>query len=181
MTLSWADARAALRRWLNDPAGSGVWDDAALDAALEAALAQLDQRAPREVAVQVHLAGAEELAVPEEMGRVRSLYWQGERLPGWRVWAGRLFLPEPLSGTLTVYGWARRRLPANPDQPLPLTGPAEEAFLLAAAAEQLLVQAVALQARWQGPVEGFRAALRAAGQAREQAAAALERRVRTRA
>jgi len=168
-------ARAALRAWLADTGTPASFADADLDRALAAALAQLDARAPWPLTATLAAGGTDRLPLPPGTRRVLAVLLAGQPLSDWRVWSGELLLDEPVSGTLELRGWQVRALPASEADPLPVAGPAETAFVLAAAVEALLGEALARQARWQGPPGPLEAALAAARAAREQAARALPR------
>lgn len=178
MTRTLAEARATLRAWLRDGALPSEWPDAELDAALAAALAELDGLAPWPGVVTLAAGGTDRLPLPPEVRRVVAVLYRGEPLRGWGVWAGELLLGEALSGPLEVRCWLARVLPTAADDPLPLGGPAEEGFVLAAALERVLAGALVRQARWQGPTGPLETALAAARAARGQAAQALPRRLR---
>lgn len=179
MTLTLGEARDALRGSLADTATPASWSDADLDGALLAALAQLDALAPWPGLLTLAAGGTDRLPLPGEVRRVLAVLHEGVPLSGWGVWAGQLLFGEPLSGTVEVRCWLVRALPSASGDPLPVAGPAEEAFVLAAATEALLERALARQARWQGPPGPLAAALAAAREARVRAAAALPRVLRT--
>jgi hypothetical protein len=175
MTLTLEAARAALRRLAADAATPPAWSDDDLDTALAIGLAQLDQLAPSAAVVRLAAGGTDRLPLPSGVQRVLAVLHAGQPLAGWSVWAGELVFAEPVSGSLELRCWQRRTLPDAASDPLPLSGPAEEAFLLAAAVEALLVQALARQGRHQGPVGPLVAALEQARAQRERAARALPR------
>jgi len=178
MALTLEAARAALRRALADTATPASWADADLDDALATALAQLDALAPWPGRVTLAAGGTDRLPLPAEVRRVLAVLRDGVPLAGWGVWAGELLLGEPVNGVLEVRCYLARVLPSAGSDPLPLAGPAEETFVLAAASEALLERALARQARWQGPPGPLTAALAAARDARERAARILPRRLR---
>lgn len=178
MALTLAEARLTLRRWLADLTPPMAVTDADLDAALVAALAQLDAVAPRQGTVMLAAAGSDQLPLPSTVRRVWAVLVEGKPLDRWAVWNGTLWLDEPLVGTVELRCHLAREIVTQPDQALPVTNAAEEAFLLPAAAETLLTQALTVQARHQGPTESLVAALAAARTARQRAAQALPRSVR---
>lgn len=178
MALTLAEARLALRRWLGDLVPPTALTDADLDAALVTALAQLDALAPRQGTVTLAAAGTDQLPLPSTVRRVWAVLVEGRPLDHWAVWNGTLLLGEPISGTVELRCHLARELVTQPDQTLPLTDPAEETYLLAAAVETLLTQVITVQARHQGPTQPLMAALAAVRTARERAAAALPRSVR---
>uniref|UniRef100_A0A7C1FSC2 Uncharacterized protein n=1 Tax=Thermomicrobium roseum TaxID=500 RepID=A0A7C1FSC2_THERO len=177
MTLTLAAARQALRRQLRDTALPATFSDADLDAALAAALAQLDAALPRQASLTLNAGGTDRLPLPSGVRRVLAVLHQGWPLSGWAVWGGQLYLEEPLVGSLELRCWVERTLPDQESGLLPIAGEAEAAFVLAVATLQLLRQALVRQARWQGPTDHLVAAIAAAQAAQEEAARALRRAV----
>ncbi|MCS7294701.1 MAG: hypothetical protein NZ761_04825 [Dehalococcoidia bacterium] len=178
MTLTLAAARQALRGRIGDTGTPATCTDADLDAAVAAALAQLDALVPQAGLVTLAAGGTDRLPLPSAVRRVLAVLRQGVPLEDWAAWGGTLYLGEPVTGSLELRCHLARALPSDPAQPLPLADAGERAYALAAAAEALLARALALQARRQGPTGPLEAALAAARVEREQAAEALPRAVR---
>ena len=181
MTLTLAAARQALRRELADTSAPFTFSDADLDAALAVALTALDELAPRPSTLSLVAEGTDQLVLPPGVRRVLAVWHSGWPVRGWTSWGSTLQLAEPVTGAVEIHCWVERVVPAHADDLLPLNSAAEETYLLAAATEQLLRQALLRHARWQGPTGPLEAAVAAAQAAREQAARGLGRVLRVRA
>jgi hypothetical protein len=165
-----AEARTAVRRWLEDTAATPLWSDADLDAALATALARYSGWAPNETQTSVVLAaGAQALTVAglEEGAAVRVVRdpagrvvpRQGNARDGesdaptqaWRWWAGTIRLAWPATAGTWVVDWvAPRLLPAAAGGTMPVLAGDDAAVALLAAAAALRRRA-AEEAKRNGP------------------------------
>jgi hypothetical protein len=165
-----ADARTAVRRWLEDTAATPLWSDADLDAALATALARYGAWVPNESTANVIVAaGATALTVTgledgtavrvvrEPTGRVVPR--QGNARDGesdapaqaWLWWAGAIRLAWPATaGTWAVDWVAPRLLPAAAGGTMPVLAGDDAAVALMAAAAALRRRA-AEEAKRNGP------------------------------
>ncbi len=117
MTLT--ELRARLRAELGDEAaGAYVWTDALLDGFLGDATERLGEDVPAERSVELSPGADGSYVLPGDLVRLRAVESGGVRLlpSEYTVWAGRLTLAVPTSGTLNVrYAAARSRPPATGD------------------------------------------------------------------
>ena len=160
------DLRAALRLRLEDPGPSPIWDDAALNEAIAAAVRAYGVAVPRQVTTGVAVpAGATKVVAgvtldPDRIARVTDAAgiwvppwppWEdrpGPRSPGpaWRWWSDELILAEPAAssgaGIWTIEHLTGRTPPAADGDAVDLYPGDEEIVLAYAQAAALARRAV---------------------------------------
>ena len=150
--------RTALRLRLEDTTATPLWDDAALNAALEEAMGRYGARVPIERRLSVAIpAAATTVAVATPLSTrqvVRVLDARGEPVPrawggsphggdgqAWRWWGGSLVLTLPLGSaqTWTVEYLGPRPLPADDVTPVEVD-PGDEDLVVSLAASAALTR-----------------------------------------
>ncbi|WP_051914068.1 hypothetical protein [Thermorudis peleae] len=123
------DVRAQLRRQLDDTTAAPLWNDAALNDALAAALAAYSAAWPDESRTTLAVsAGTTSLPLPPDtLAVVRLLDPTGAPVEGWQVVAGQLSTPPLAAGSYTLVVRRPRAFPASdtaafpvPDADVPL-------------------------------------------------------------